>query len=58
MADNLSDRLMAALLDLDDALDLLRELHDNQNGPPLPKYAKRWEACMEKTIELLNKHDK
>ncbi len=32
---------------------VLRELHDNQNGPPLEKWRAEWQAAMTKAEELL-----
>ena len=54
------DRLAMGLeelsLDLLEALDTLRELHDHQNGPPLVKYEKRWQAAMDRAIAILKRH--
>lgn len=33
--------------------DLLRELADLQNGPPLEKYARSWQACMDRVYRAL-----
>ena len=35
----------------------LRDLHDHQNGPPLPSYEKPWTDAMEQAEKLLEKHN-
>lgn len=42
--------------DVAELAECLRDLHDYQNGPPLIKYQDEWQAAIEKTITLLNKH--
>ena len=44
--------------DLNDSLELLRELHDLQNGPPLPKYVKDWKAAIRAIEKMLDDHGK
>ena len=43
---------------LRDALDALRALYDEQNGPPLlaPRHRKAWEEAMRRAGEILKKH--
>ncbi len=42
---------------LDQALALLRDLADLQNGPPLETHRKQWEETMEAVYAFLNKHE-
>ncbi len=47
-----SERLLAERIK---ALEeVLQELYDVQNGPPMPKYTEDWKAVMAKTRALLN----
>ena len=39
---------------LDKAMDALRDLHDEQNGPPLVRREAQWTAAMEKAQAVLN----
>lgn len=39
-----------------ECLELLRDLAELQNGPPLIRYEKEWNETMEKVWEFLNKH--
>ena len=43
---------------LRDALDALRALYDEQNGPPMlaPRHRKAWEEAMRRAAEILKKH--
>ena len=38
-----------------EAAGVLRLLHDNQNGCPLPKYEKQWTEAIERAGKVLNK---
>lgn len=40
-----------------EAVRLLRDLHDLQNGPPLEKYREEWEETMQQVGEFLEKHE-
>ncbi len=42
----------------DDLLLILRDLHDEQNGPPLIKYEKEWQATMNRAKKLLRELEK
>ena len=46
----------AELPALDEALTALRDLHDEQNGPPLETRREQWQAAMDRAIEVLQKH--
>ena len=39
-----------------ETLSALRDLHDEQNGPPLETRRKQWQAAMDRAIEVLQKH--
>lgn len=39
-----------------EALRILRDLADIQNGPPLIKWEKQWTEIMKEAYEFLNKH--
>lgn len=41
----------------DEAISLLRQLADLQNGPPLQKYREEWEAVMSDVHEFLHEHE-
>lgn len=43
--------------DPNEALRLLRDLHDLQNGPPLERYREEWEKVMKEIGEFLNQHE-
>lgn len=40
---------------MNEALQLLRDLADLQNGPPLEQHRKQWEETMEQVYAFLNK---
>lgn len=40
-----------------EALKLLKDLADLQNGPPLEQHRKQWEETMERVYAFLNKHE-
>lgn len=42
--------------DFQEALRLLDELTDLQNGPPLEQHRKEWEETMEEIYQFLQKH--
>lgn len=44
--------------DFQEALRLLDELTDLQNGPPLEQHRKEWEETMEEIYQFLQKHGK
>jgi hypothetical protein len=44
--------------ELQTAIELLRDLADIQNGPPLATYEKQWNEIMEKVYTFLNKYEK
>jgi len=52
-ADGERDELRVVFVD---ALDILRGLHDYQNGCPLPSYEKGWNKYMDLTKKMLHKH--
>lgn len=39
-------------------LDALRDLHDQQNGPPWVGHEKKWQAAYDKAGEVLEESDK
>lgn len=39
--------------ELDTANDALQDLYDEQNGPPLLRHEKSWQAAMDKAEEVL-----
>lgn len=41
---------------LNEALTALRDLHDEQNGPPLETRRKQWQEAYDKAIEVLQKY--
>ena len=41
-----------------EAIELLRELHDHQNGPPIFRYEKEYNETMKKIQEFLSIHEK
>lgn len=41
---------------LNEILTALRDLHDEQNGPPLETRRKQWQAAMDRAIEVLQKY--
>lgn len=43
--------------ELKEALRLLRDLADIQNGAPLEQHRKEWEETMEEVYAFLNKHE-
>ena len=47
-----------AITQLRDALDALRSLYDEQNGPPMlaPRHRKAWLEAMRRAGEILKKH--
>lgn len=44
--------------DLNNALDALRQLHDEQNGAPLETRRKEWEAAMAYARTILTLHNR
>ena len=42
---------------LDKAINALRDLHDEQNGPPLFRREKQWQTAMDKAEEVLKESD-
>ena len=50
---SLQFRLLELESKKDDALDALRELHDEQNGPPLLTREKQWQVAMGKAEKIL-----
>ena len=42
---------------LDKAINVLRNLHDEQNGPPLFRREKQWQAAMDKAEEVLKESE-
>ena len=45
------------LFNPEEAVSLLRDLHDLQNGAPLEKYMEEWEDVMVKIQDFLEKHE-
>ena len=43
--------------DPNEALRLLRDLHDLQNGPPLERDREEWETTMREVEKFLEKHE-
>lgn len=39
------------------SLDLLRDLADLQNGPPLETYSTEWESTMQQVYDFLKRHE-
>ena len=48
------DEAAEAIIELTECL---RELHDLQNGPPLPSFEERWSRCMGKAAQLLKQFE-
>ncbi len=46
-----------ARAEIAELLDILRWLHDLQNGCPLPSYDPKWTETMARALIILKKHD-
>ena len=51
-----SRRKIVSTSNFNEALAALRELHDEQNGPPLQTRRKQWQEAYDKAIEVLQKY--